>query len=75
MGQITFSTITTFQPPYNIYVCNVYGNLCDLVATITTTSPPSITIQLPPQFDTVPAVGIKMVSSACCEHFEVVYCT
>jgi hypothetical protein len=53
----------------------VYGNNCILIATIGTTVPPSNTIILPSQFNTAPAVGIKIMTFDGCERFEIFNCS
>jgi len=45
-----------------------------LIATIVTSVPPQNIIVLPPQFNTAPAVGIKVIYGDGCEKFEVVLC-
>ena len=60
--------------PYSIYACDVYGNNCVIIATIVTTVPPTNTIFLPIQFNTAPAVGIKIISGDECERFEIFNC-
>lgn len=75
MSQITINTTTGAVPPYDIYICNVYGNNCVLVATIPTNTPPTVTITLPNQFDQVPAVGLKFIDSNSCEKLETVNCS
>jgi hypothetical protein len=74
MTQIEITSITGLTYPYLVYVCNVYGNYCILVATIITNVGPSITITLPPQFENAPAVGIKIITCNGCEIFKVIYC-
>lgn len=60
--------------PYTIYACDVYGNNCVIIASIVTTVPPSNTIFLPTQFNTAPAVGIKIITDDGCERFEIFDC-
>jgi hypothetical protein len=74
MGQITINTTTAGTPPFNIYVCNVYGNFCTLLATLPVGVPPIVTLPLPPSFDAYPAVGVKIIDSKCCEKFIVNNC-
>jgi hypothetical protein len=74
MTAINIQSITGSNFPYTIYVCDVYGNNCVLIATIVTSVPPQNIIVLPPQFNTAPAVGIKVIYGDGCERFEVVYC-
>jgi len=75
MSQITINTTTGAVPPYDIYVCNVYGNNCILVASIPSNAPPTITITLPTIFNQAPSVGIKFIDSNSCERLETVNCT
>jgi len=75
MKSITLTNITGLNNPYSIYTCDVYGNNCVLVSSILTSVPPSITIFLPPYFDTSPAVGILIVTSDGCDRFEIYDCT
>jgi hypothetical protein len=75
MKSITLTNITGLNNPYSIYTCDVYGNNCVLVSSILTSVPPSITIFLPPSFDTSPSVGILIVTSDGCDRFEIYDCT
>jgi len=75
MTSIELTSITgSITIPYQIFACDVYGNNCILIATISTTVPPSNNIILPSQFDTAPAVGIKVITFDGCERFETFYC-
>lgn len=74
MNSIQITSVSTFSPPYSVYVCNVFGNYCILVATINNIVPPSLSIILPPEFETAPVVGVKIITCDGCEHFEIVYC-
>lgn len=73
MVQLLFSFVNSALP-YNVFVCDVYGNQCVLVSQITVTIPPQLTIPIPSQFQNAPAIGVKIVDVNGCEHFEVVYC-
>lgn len=75
MSTIQLNGVTGATLPYSVYICDVYGNNCVLAGTINTTIPPYITFYLPPQFNTAPALGIKIVDSIGCEKFRVVYCS
>jgi hypothetical protein len=75
MTSIELTLITgSITIPYLIYACDVYGNNCILIANILTTVPPTNTIFLPPQFNTAPAVGIKIITNDGCERFEIFNC-
>jgi hypothetical protein len=74
MTQIQINNVTGVTLPYNIFICDVYGNQCELVATINTPIPPSIIITLPLQFNTAPAIGIKVNDSLGCEKFTIANC-
>lgn len=74
MGSIEITNVAGFTYPYTIYVCDVYGNQCILVATIYSNVPPTNSIPLPFQFNSAPAVGLKLIAGNGCEHFEILYC-
>lgn len=74
MTQIEISSVSGVTLPYNLFACDVYGNQCVLIATINTPIPPSIFIVLPQQFNTAPAIGLKLIDSIGCEKFGVIYC-
>ena len=73
MTQLIINNVTGLTIPYQIYICDVYGNNCSIVATVNTTIPPSVTITLPPQFDTAPAIGV-LLKDLTCERFLVIDC-
>ncbi len=75
MNSLEITSITGLTQPYQVYICNVLGQNCVLVSTIGGSVPPSVTITLPPQFENVPAVGVKIVASDGCSRFGVEYCT
>jgi len=70
-NQITITSIFGLTPPFSAYCCNVYGNQCVYVGSAII---PPITITLPPQFNTAPAVGLLLIDSIGCERFEKIYC-
>jgi len=74
MTSIILNSITGLTYPYDIYVCDVYGNNCGYIAQINTPVPASVEIVLPPPFDMAPAVGIKIITSDGCERFRVIDC-
>ena len=74
MTSIILNTITGLNYPYDIYVCDVYGNNCGYISQINTPVPASVEIVLPPPFDMAPAVGIKIITSDGCERFRVIDC-
>jgi len=75
MTTIDITNITGLNYPYNIYVCDIYGNNCILIATVSTNIPPTNTILLPPPFNMAPSVGIKIITSDGCVKFKVFDCT
>jgi hypothetical protein len=75
MTTLQFNSIIGLNYPFTIYVCDVYGNQCILLAYISTSVPTINTITLPPQFDSAPAIGVKVVTSDGCERFKVLYCS
>jgi hypothetical protein len=73
MTQLQINNVTGLTTPYQIYICDVYGNQCILVATVNTAIPPTVTITLPPEFDTAPAIGVRVVDLYC-EKFVIINC-
>ena len=74
MKSLTLYNIVGLSNPYDIYVCDVYGNNCVLLSTISTTVPPVNQLILPPQFDSAPSVGVKIITNDGCEKFHIVNC-
>ena len=74
MTSIILNSITGLNYPYDIYVCDVYGNNCGYISQINTPVPASVEIILPSPFDMAPAVGIKIITSDGCERFRVIDC-
>ena len=74
MTTITLNSITGLTYPYDIYVCDVYGNNCVYISQINTPVPASVEIVLPIPFDMAPAVGIKIITSDGCERFRIIEC-
>jgi hypothetical protein len=73
MTQLIISNVTGITSPYQIYVCNVYGNSCVLVSTVNTNIPPQVIITLPAPFDTAPSIGVKIINPLC-EKFVILNC-
>ena len=71
MTNLTINSITGLVPPFSGYACDVYGNQCVYIGQITTTP---VTITLPPQFDTAPAIGLKLINSTGCEKLITLIC-
>ena len=74
MQTITLNSITGLNLPYTVYVCDVFGNNCTVLSTVVSTVPPTFTFVLPPPFDVIPAIGIKIITSDGCERFEIYNC-
>jgi hypothetical protein len=71
MTQLIINTITGFLPPFSGYACNSYGNQCVYIGEITVTP---VTITLPPQFNTAPVIGLKLIDTSGCEKFRTLLC-
>ena len=71
MTNLTINSITGLVPPFSGYACDVYGNQCVYIGQITVTP---VTITLPPQFDTAPAIGLKLIDSTGCEKLITLIC-
>lgn len=71
-NQITITSVTGLTTPFSGYCCDVYGNQCSYIGIIN--SLPT-TIYLPSQFDTAPAIGLKLIKDDGCETIETIYCS
>ena len=71
MTNLIINSIVGLLPPYSGYACDVYGNQCVYIGEIITTP---VTITLPPQFDTAPAIGLKLINSTGCEKLITLIC-
>lgn len=74
MVSVDITLVSGLTPPYNIYVCDIYGNNCVLTSTIFVVVPPTINVFLPAPYMNSPAVMVKIIASNCCEVSEIVYC-
>ena len=74
MRVIDISSISGLTDPYLIQVCDVYGSNCVFLSQIFTTVPPTVTIYLPPQFDSAPSVMVKVTTLDGCEKTEILDC-
>ncbi len=74
MSTIEIYAISGVTLPYDVYACDVYGNQCVLISTINSPVPPVITLTLPSQFDSAPAIGLKIIDSAGCQKFGILNC-
>lgn len=70
MNEITINSVSGFSLPISAYTCDVYGNQCVYAGTITTIPE---TITLSSQFNTAPALGLKL-NDGTCEIFEIIDC-
>jgi len=74
MSQVVLYNVFAGNPPFDIYVCNVYGNDCVLVSQVAYFPPPIYTLTLPNVFDSAPAVQVKILSSDGCETNHILDC-
>jgi surface protein len=74
MTSIFLNSIIGLTYPYDVYVCDVYGNNCGYVVQINVSVPSPVEVVLPPQFNMSPAVGIKIITSDGCERFKIIDC-
>jgi hypothetical protein len=74
MKAVEINDIASISYPYTIYVCDVFANQCVLLSIINSPIPPSYVFTLPLQFQTAPAIGLKIITSDGCERFEILYC-
>ena len=75
MTQIELSGFTGMSIPFDVYCCDIYGNNCILIATISTNVPPTIIIPLPPIFQTYSSVLLRFSNCVNCDYQELLYCT
>ena len=74
MRVIDISSISGLTDPYLIQVCDVYGSNCVFLSQIFTTVPPTVTVYLPPQFDSAPSVMVKVTTLDGCEKTKILDC-
>jgi hypothetical protein len=74
MNSVEITDISGLTYPYNVYICNVYEQNCVLIATINTLVPAPVTLPLPTQFSSAPALGVKIITSDGCSRFNIEYC-
>jgi hypothetical protein len=60
--------------PFQIWVCDYYGNQCQLIDTVTGPVPPAVYYNLPVAFMYAPVVTIKIIDSLGCETSMLYYC-
>ena len=75
MSIINIYNISGVNPPYSIYICDVFGADCVLVAIINNNVPPPIVLEVPEIFNESAAVGVKIISEDGCERLETVLCS
>jgi hypothetical protein len=66
--QVIITGETGGTPPYSLYVCDEYGNNCQLLGVS------GGTFTLSPLLQTTNTVMVKIVDSVGCEYFEIVSC-
>jgi len=69
MGAFTISTLGG-DPPYQIYVCDIYEITCSLVTIYENYIPPATTFYAPSQFDTAPIILVKVIDRTGCIYSE-----
>lgn len=70
-NQVYVISANNVTPPFSGIACDVYGNQCQYVGS--GTSFPYL-FTLTPQFDTAPALLLKIIDSVGCEVSQVIYC-
>lgn len=74
MTSLVLSGVTGMDLPYNVWGCDIFGNNCILIATISTPIPPTVILSLPPLFDTYPGLLIKLTNCSNCDYSEYSVC-
>lgn len=77
MSKVQIDLISGATYPILLYVSDVYGNNKTLIDTITFGPVPPIIdfTNLPPIFNTAPAIMVTMVDANLCEKFEIIDCS
>jgi hypothetical protein len=70
-SQVYVISANNVTPPFSGIACDVYGNQCQYVGS--GTSFPHL-FTLTSQFDTAPALLLKIIDSVGCEVSEIIYC-
>jgi hypothetical protein len=70
MTELTITNISGITLPVSAYTCDVYGNQCIYAGEILSTP---VTLSLNPQFNTAPALGLKLLNNTC-QKFEILDC-
>ena len=82
MRQIRITDISGATYPVDVYIADVYGNYQTYLGTITSGDAPNppfssvnYTTQIPPIFNTAPAIMLLLVDSNGCRIFKILDCT
>lgn len=82
MRQIRITDISGATYPVDVFIADVYGNNQTYLGTITSGDAPNppdtsvnYTTQIPPIFNTAPAIMLLMVDSVGCRIFKILDCT
>jgi hypothetical protein len=70
-NQVLVISSNNLTPPFSGIACDVYGNQCQYLGSGTTIP---FLFNLPPLFDTAPALLLKLIDSEGCEISEIIYC-
>ena len=74
MQTITLNTLNGI-PPYQVIFCDVAQTQCTGTTIITQTIPPSVTIDVPEQYQNVPEFLLKIIDSQNCVFSQIFVCT
>lgn len=74
MQTITLNTLNGI-PPYQVIFCDVAQTQCSGTTIITQTIPPSVSIDVPEQYQNVPEFLLKIIDSQNCEFSQIFVCT
>jgi hypothetical protein len=69
---VIISSAIGITPPFSGTACDVYGNQCSYIGSGTTFP---VTLYLPSQFNTAPALQLTITDSTGCLVSEIIYCT
>ena len=73
MPSISINSINGVSP-YQVYFCDINQITCVTATTINTTVPPNVVLTIPPPYDILPQVLIKIIDATGCQFTQVYTC-
>jgi len=73
MASILINSINGI-PPYQVFICDINELNCLSYTTIYNSVPPNVLITIPPPYDNLPQVLIKIIDSTGCKFNQIYFC-